>query len=168
MTQLNELLKEQFQTYAKVKTTVIIQNKSNNKFLLMQRAGGDEQGGLWECPGGGVDNHMEVFQQEGVDLLEFLIEEATREVQEEAGINVSNLQFLGEKSFVHFDTKEIFGNYYFLSYFEEGQIINLSHEHDDYIWIDASEVNNYEMFLQSRETILELEALSKKEVGIIA
>lgn len=97
---------------------------SNNKVLLVKRSMDDSHPGLWEFPGGGVDDNEKV-----VDAIR-------REVQEETGLILPLLP-RGEilthptrtalRIVMRFDIEDI-------------QQIVLSHEHDDYIFADIETV----------------------------
>jgi 8-oxo-dGTP pyrophosphatase MutT (NUDIX family) len=97
---------------------------AENKVLVVRRSKTDTYPGLWEFPGGGVD-----------EVGESVVAALKREVEEETGIELSD--FPTEEVMVHptrtalrivlrFDLEKI-------------PEIKLSHEHDEYRFVDVSD-----------------------------
>lgn len=101
-----------------------------NRLLLVRRSADDFLGGLYELPGGGVD--------EGESIETAL----TREVKEELGLIVTKVQGM----FTGFDygneKREKTRQFNFVVEVEEGDIVLSPEEHDEYIWVSYSDVGS--------------------------
>lgn len=104
----------------------------DGKVLVLRRAADDFMGGLFELPGGGVEDG-ETLQQAVV-----------REIAEEAGLNVTAI--LG--MFPGFDyttpTKPSVRQFNFLVSVQDPKQVKLSDEHDQSLWINVSDVDTLE------------------------
>ena len=100
----------------------------NNKFLIAQRNIKKAQGGLWEFPGGKVEN--------GESYENALI----REIKEEFNADIEVTAYIGEKIH-HYPEKDIRLLFYKASLLSER--IELL-EHEDYKWITKKEKENFE------------------------
>ncbi len=100
----------------------------DGKVLVVRRAPNDTRPGAYELPGGGVD------------LGETITHGAVRELQEETGLTVTKV--LG--TFPGFDymksTSESARQINFLV--EAAGDVQLSHEHDHYLWIAPSDIKS--------------------------
>jgi 8-oxo-dGTP diphosphatase len=90
-------------------------------------------GGVYELPGGGVD--------EG----ETITEGAVREVKEETGLTVSKVVATFEGFDYSTDRKPHVRQVNFLVEVEPGEITLDAAEHDDYLWVDATTVDDIKM-----------------------
>lgn len=104
----------------------IITNREGN-FLITQRNLNKAQGGLWEFPGGKVEQN---------ETKENAI---VREIKEELNIEISVDEYLGEKTF-NYPNKEI--NLIALKCSILSGNIKLT-EHEDYKWSSNNELRNY-------------------------
>lgn len=109
----------------------------NNKILIVRRSDKMKLAGMWEFPGGKIE--------QGESEEQCII----REIKEELNINISiHRHFLNNKY------KYEFGEIYLSSYIckiENGSI-KLS-EHDDYKWISVNELINFK-FAPADESIV--------------
>jgi 8-oxo-dGTP diphosphatase len=105
----------------------------DGKILMARRAAGDFLGGVYELPGGGVD--------EG----ETITEGAVREVKEETGLTVSKVVATFEGFDYSTDRKPHVRQVNFLVEVEPGEITLDAAEHDDYLWVDATTVDDIKM-----------------------
>lgn len=99
----------------------------NNRILITQRNLKKSQGGLWEFPGGKIEN--------GETREEAII----REIKEELDVNIKADQYIDEKVF-NYPEKDI--NLIAI----KCSIINgkiLLKEHEDAKWVTSEELNNY-------------------------
>jgi len=104
----------------------------DNKILMVRRQSNDYLGGVYELPGGGVD--------EG----ETIIDGAIRELKEETGLDVSRIitTFPG---FDYSTDKKPRVRQINLLVETKPAPITLSSEHDDFIWIDESNLSSIKM-----------------------
>lgn len=100
----------------------------NNKFLIAQRNLKKAQGGLWEFPGGKVE--------EGESYENAL----AREIKEEFNANIEVNEYIGE-NIHHYPEKDIRLLFYKARLLSEN--IELL-EHEDYKWITKEEKDNFE------------------------
>lgn len=100
----------------------------NNKFLIAQRNLKKAQGGLWEFPGGKVE--------EGESYENAL----TREIKEEFNANIEVKEYIGE-NIHHYPEKDIKLLFYKARLLSEK--IELL-EHEDYKWITKEDKDNFE------------------------
>jgi len=123
---LNELQIKQYKFYIAVKAMIF----HDGKFLLIKRSGaarGDS--GYWEFPGGRLE-----FGESPEAALH-------REVQEEAGLNVSIIRPLTAWSFLRDESTQITG-ITFLCEADTWAVV-LGQEHNGYAWITYNEMNKY-------------------------
>lgn len=100
----------------------------NNKFLIAQRNLKKAQGGLWEFPGGKVE--------EGESYENAL----AREIKEEFNANIEVNEYIGE-NIHHYPEKDIRLLFYKARLLSEN--IELL-EHEDYKWITKEDKDNFE------------------------
>lgn len=99
----------------------------NNKFLIAQRNLKKAQGGLWEFPGGKVE--------EGESYENAL----AREIKEEFNANIEVNEYIGE-NIHHYPEKDIRLLFYKARLLSEN--IELL-EHEDYKWITKDDKDNF-------------------------
>ncbi len=109
----------------KIVAAAVIQK--DGKILIAQRAKNDHLLGLWEFPGGKVE--------EGETLQECL----RRELFEELSIEAEIGEYLCTSSFVHKDT--VYDMNVFKVPFFKGEL--KLNEHSAIAWVTPSELNNY-------------------------
>ena len=109
----------------------ILVRNTDGKYLLIKRSSGSSWNpGKWELPGGKMDSG------------EIMEESLLREVFEETGLNVKiNTLF----DAVRDDTTD----FKIIHVIMTGEVlsgdIDLSHEHDDYQWLEPVQINNFEL-----------------------
>ena len=101
----------------------------DGKILMTRRVEGDFLGGNYELPGGGID--------EG----ETITEGAIREVQEETGLIISKIIATFDGFDYTTDKKPHVRQINFIVETKPGHVI-LSHEHDDFIWVDENNIDS--------------------------
>lgn len=107
----------------------ILYNEKIQKFLLLKRVNNP----FWEFPKGHIEENEEIYQT------------LKREIEEETGIKAVNI--IKEVGKLNFEikkencVKKRVISYYLVKTAEE--LIKLSDEHSDYIWLDYQEVINY-------------------------
>ncbi len=104
----------------------------DNKILMVRRQSNDYLGGVYELPGGGVDES------------ETIIDGAIRELKEETGLDVSRIitTFPG---FDYSTDKKPHVRQLNLLVETKPAPITLSSEHDDFIWIDEGNLSSIKM-----------------------
>lgn len=105
----------------------------DGKILVARRAAGDFLGGVYELPGGGVD--------EG----ETITEGAMREVQEETGLTASRIVATFDGFDYSTDKKPKVRQVNFIVEVEPGDVQLDSSEHDDYVWVDESNFDSIKL-----------------------
>lgn len=115
----------------------VIENKEG-KIVIAKRNHKKAQGNLWEFPGGKIEA--------GEKREEALV----RELQEEMGITIKVMEFLGEKEY-HYPEKTI-NLIVYTAVIEKGDISLL--EHEEYQWIEKEELVNFK-FAPADEFIVE-------------
>jgi mutator protein MutT len=116
---------------------------NNGKVLIIQRSEGDSYPGLWEIPGG----KREEFEK--------TVDAVKREVKEETGIDVEVdipvdvFEFRVEKTDEIRDATQIS----FLTTPIGSIDVELSEEHQNFVWISLDEIDNYSISSQTKETI---------------
>lgn len=112
----------------------------DGKILMARRAEGDFLGGSYELPGGGVD--------EG----ETITEGAIREVQEEIGLTISKVITTFDGFDYSTDRKPHVRQINFIVEVKPGEVM-LSDEHDDFVWVDESNVDGVKMSDSMRKCV---------------
>ncbi|HEX8227484.1 MAG TPA: NUDIX hydrolase [Candidatus Saccharimonadales bacterium] len=105
----------------------------DGKILMARRAAEDFLGGIYELPGGGVD--------EG----ESITGGAIREVKEETGLTVSKVITTFQGFDYSTDRKPAVRQVNFLIEAAPGEVVLDPNEHDEYVWVDESNVADTEM-----------------------
>ncbi|MBU1323183.1 NUDIX domain-containing protein [Patescibacteria group bacterium] len=114
---------------------------SNHKLLIVRRSPHDYLGGFFELPGGNVDN----------DSFETTVQQ---ELFEETGLSVKSIinWFTG---FIYQTGKNTVRQCNCLVKASSNPVKLNSAEHDNYKWINKSEINNHKMTPQMRKCIKE-------------
>ncbi len=109
-------------------TAGVIVTDTDGRILLLRRAPGEMLAGLWEIPGGSVEDGEDIEQA------------ARRELAEEAGVTPTALTgYAGcfDYTSVHSHRAR---QYVFTAHVPAGLPARLSHEHDRYTWTPAGEL----------------------------
>ena len=115
-----------------MKNAVSLALKREGKYLVVKRSEDDSYPGLWEFPGGGIDD--------GEDFLETAI----REAKEETGLYVEDLDYVCEYDWSREQKEEI---HVILLYSDKfSGDIDLSHEHSDFLWLSEDEIYELDYF----------------------
>lgn len=115
----------------KVSTIIVVDNK---KFLILQRSPTSSGAGLWNFPGGSIE------EDESRD------EAAVRELKEEAGliVNIEDAKYIGT-----INNRHIVVSFFITSKYSGEVVINK--ESQDYKWISLSEIDNYNFVGPNKE-----------------
>lgn len=116
------------------KASFVFVRNEEDKILLVQRASGEsyEPGG-WELPGGSVD----------IEDFKTLVTETKREVLEETGLDVENIDYISHYDEYNGEFDAKFKMFLFTAKLQDQQNITISEEHDDYMWVDIDEAKKY-------------------------
>ena len=115
----------------------------DGKFLIAKRAANDTFLPLkWEIPGGKLE-----FNEEPEDGLK-------RELMEEAGIKVKVIATLSAWSYGEISKDLHYVQLDYLCVPEEGEVVKISSEHEDFKWITFDEIENYDISGKMKEEIL--------------
>jgi 8-oxo-dGTP diphosphatase len=114
-----------------------------DKLLIIQRDIKDTNGGKWDFPGGNLD------------FLEEMNHAIKREIKEETGLIVKKIEKIGMNEIIVKEKRK-----HFLLFFYKTKVdtdkIKLSKEHQDYKWINPSDLFNYDLnpiFIPCKELI---------------
>lgn len=113
----------------------------DKKVLMVRRASGDFLAGSFELPGGGVD------EGESIEVG------AIREVKEEAGLTVSKVLGTFKGFDYSTDRKPKVRQVNFLVEVEPGEIALDPNEHDDFVWVDESNLDEVHMSESMRKCV---------------
>ena len=119
----------------------------DGKILMARRAADDFLGGVYELPGGGVD--------EG----ETITEGAIREVKEETGLTVSRVVTTFEGFDYSTNRKPSVRQVNFLVEVQPGDVVLDPEEHDDFIWVDKDGFGDVNMSESMRKCVTDAFAL---------
>lgn len=108
-----------------------------NEILLIQRADDDDHGGSWETPGGGIDD------------FETPTQACIREVKEEAGCDIEQVELIADIIIPDSETGEMFEVDLFSAKLVNGSLPNLENnpDHQDFIWIKVEDIKNNDKIL---------------------
>lgn len=122
----------------------------NNKFLFLKRAIGIPEGEKWGVPAGKIE------QNEG--SLEAVCRETFEETQ--IVLNQELLKFVG-KLFICKPEIDYVYHMYHLKVDRMPDVV-LSNEHDDYRWLSADEMKDFQIMSGGKEALYHLKALANK------
>ncbi len=118
----------------------------NNKFLLMKRSDNDSfLPGSWEIPGGKLE------------YMEDPISGASREIKEEAGLDVKIGSPLAVWMYENTGRDTHYVQIDFLCEVIGSYDVQLSEEHSDFAWISFDEMKNYNISEQMLEELKKIE-----------
>lgn len=109
------------------------------RFLFLERAETQPQGGTWCVPAGKME--------EGESVEETL----TRELSEEAGITFSSPQSVGELYVTLPETQYLFHMFHVI--YDEPPEVTLNHEHTAYAWLTLEEALSLSLIAGGKEAI---------------
>ena len=102
----------------------------NGKFLIVRRSNqARDMHGVWELPGG----RLEFGESPEYALL--------REIKEEVGLELTTLKVVNSWTFMKTDRCQIVGLNFLCR--PVNNIVRLSHEHSDYVWIGKQDIDTY-------------------------
>lgn len=105
--------------------------KKDNKYLLAKRSSKDDQAaGKWAVPGGKVDMELES------NIIENSLK---REVMEEVGIEIDNVQFLTSRSFIRSSGHHVVALSFVVNY-KSGEVKPLE-DQDEVRWVTFEEMD---------------------------
>ncbi len=113
----------------KVITSVAVER--NGKFLIIKRASHDTMPGLWEFPGGKLEDN------------EMLEDCAKREVKEEAGLDAKNIDYKGVSERFLEDRNQDADFHTIVHHFHVTKFdgtVRLSEDHTDFKWLSKEEI----------------------------
>lgn len=113
----------------------------DGKILMTRRAADDFLGGVYELPGGGVDDG------------ETITEGAIREVKEETGLTVSKIVSIFDGFDYSTNRKPSVRQVNFLVEVKPGDVVLDPNEHDEFIWVDKDNIKNLNMSDDMRKCI---------------
>lgn len=106
---------------------------NNGKLLILKRAKNTHEGGLWDLPGGTLED--------GEDLLDGVI----REILEETGLKIENLGLFYHKSNIDVKKNKQFITIIFIAKLNHDNLtININaNEHSQAKWVAPEDIINY-------------------------
>ncbi len=103
---------------------------TSGQLLLVKKQSRPNRVGHWDIPGGG----LEVGEQPGQGLV--------REIMEETGLSLNSFELL---DVISDTTKRGFSVYILFRGVCQDAEVQLSHEHEDYAWIDVADIRQYRL-----------------------
>lgn len=121
----------------KIIQKVVVINLEKKILVIRRRLKDLYRPGAWDLPGGNIDNEDRQNYQNGTNLA---YEAALREVREESGLLITDLELLAIKGGVNKENILI----YFVAYQAKTNSVEvkLSSEHIDYQWIGIEDYQN--------------------------
>lgn len=114
------------------KKAVSVVIEDDGKYLLVKRADHDTYPGLWEFPGGGIDN------------FESPKDSSYREVFEETGLEVDSLEYVCEYEWERREKDNIHITMFYSAEFSGD--VKISHEHSDFLWLGEDDIYGLDYF----------------------
>ena len=149
----------------RIAVTGIIWRKDNNgkyRYLITKRSPEKKAWpGKWTVPGGGLDvndyMHTEATYQNSESPQWYNAVETTlrREIKEEAGLEVSDINYLLDVAFIRPDGIPAIVLSFYCKY-ASGEVV-LDEDAVEFAWITAEEVSSYELIQGIDHEILEVE-----------
>jgi nucleoside triphosphatase len=128
----------------------IIHNKSGEILICKKPPGRGVFPGQWGLPGGGLETRETVFAA------------LQREIKEEAGLEVTDIQPLFfsdgtyQKSFTDGSQQEIYMVFLLFSCLASSDAVTLNSEFEEYRWVKPEELNDYDLNLETARTFARL------------
>lgn len=116
-----------------------ILHDNNGNILLLKRS--ELVGGKWSLPGGGIDHG------------ETALDAMAREIHEELGITVSDLEI--RTTLVDWHPDDIQGVVMCYVGTAHDQTITLNWEHDEYVWVSPTAALEYQLTAHARKLLQE-------------
>mgnify|MGYP001596622141 CR=1 FL=1 len=129
----------------RIASTCIIYNK-DKKYLLLQRSFEKKAfPGKWTVPGGGltVDDYINTPKTTSDHWYNALENSLRREIKEEAGIEVGELKYLCDMTFIRPDNIPVIILSFYAPY-KNGDI-TLDKDSINYAWVSYEEAKNYDL-----------------------
>jgi len=126
-----------------VVTAIIIKD---GKHLICQRSDNKKAWpGFWTVPGGGVevDDYINTEKTTGDAWYYALLNTLKREVKEEVGLEIKDIDYLLDIAFIRPDGIPVITLSFFCNW-ESGAVV-LNEENQDYKWVSAEEARNYNL-----------------------
>jgi len=128
----------------RVTATAIIHK--DGKYLIVQRSPEKKAFPLrWTVPGGGLDGKDYInLPKTNPDAWYFpLTNSLKREIKEETGLEVGDLKYLLDLTFIRPDNIPVITLSYYCDW-QSGEVV-LNEENVDFKWVDVGEVKNYDL-----------------------
>ncbi len=122
--------------------------RNDYELLILQRSDEDEHGGMWETVCGGID--------EG----ETPTEACLREIKEETGMDVENIQVKNSMVLVDDDTGVKYMVHLFIANVSIDSQVNIEDnpDHQDFEWVDFNQLLQYKVESWTLKTMLYMAA----------
>lgn len=143
-----------------VAATAII--RKNGRYLITKRSPNEKAfPNRWTVPGGriSVDEYLEIPKTTPDAWYGALIESLKREIKEEVNLEIKNVQFLTDMTFIRPDGIPVVVISFYSDY-KCGKII-LDEDSVDYTWVTAKEAKGYDLIEGIYEEILMVEKIIK-------
>ncbi|MBM3257769.1 MAG: NUDIX domain-containing protein [Candidatus Nealsonbacteria bacterium] len=146
----------------RVTATAII-HKEDGKYLIVQRSPKKKAFPLrWTVPGGGLelDDYINTPKTNPDAWYYPLTNLLKREIKEETGLEVGDLKYLLDLTFVRPDNIPVITLSYYCDW-QSGEVV-LDEENVDYKWVDVEEAKNYDLIGGIIEEIEMVDKIIKK------
>lgn len=130
----------------RIALTAIIYNEENQYLIIKRSEDKTAFPGMWTVPGGGLEvddyKHDEPTTSEG-QWYEATEAALRREIQEEVGLEVGELEYLTDIAFIRDDGIPVVILSYYCQY--DAGAVSLDEDSVDFAWISADEVAEYDL-----------------------
>lgn len=121
--------------------------KKDGKYLITKRSQNKKRfPGKWTVPGGRLETHDYLELEKDTEFYWYNVLERTlkREVKEEVGIDITNIEYITSLATVHDDGSPSIVISCVADYVS-GDVILQEDESDDFAWVSPEESKNYQM-----------------------
>lgn len=125
-------------------TAIIIKD---GKYLVTKRAATKKRfPGRWTVPGGKLEakDYLELPKDTSEYWYNVLEKTLAREVKEEVGLEIDNVQYLTSLATIHADGSPSLVISCIADY-KSGEVTLQQEESDDFAWVDTTEAKNYDL-----------------------
>lgn len=125
-------------------TAIIVKD---NKYLIIKRSANKKRfPGMWTVPGGKMESKDYLVLPKDTEFYWYNVLERTlkREVKEEVGLEINNIEYITSLATVHEDGSPSLVISCIADYVS-GEVLLQKEEADDFVWVNLEEAKKYEL-----------------------